>query len=85
MYFRKALDLFRSTEVSAEMARTELELALVLMEQARLHIHQTEGSREWKLGLRVLSTLRTLRILAPRETLATAFVALVALALWRKR
>jgi hypothetical protein len=56
--YLKALAAFRQAGMRAEIARTELELALVLTYQANQTIHETEGSWEWKFGLRVLDVLK---------------------------
>jgi tetratricopeptide (TPR) repeat protein len=65
--YLKALSAFRQAEMNAEMARTELDLARVLSIQARQTIAETQGSREWRFGLRILGIINVVRALAFRE------------------
>jgi len=58
--FLKALMSFRDAGMKAEIARTEIELALLLFKQASTTISETQGSWEWKLGMRVLGIFRAI-------------------------
>jgi tetratricopeptide (TPR) repeat protein len=71
--YLKALASFRIAGMRAEIARTELELAFVLVRQADQAIHETQGSREWKFGLRVLGTLKVVLALSSPKSIANAF------------
>jgi hypothetical protein len=49
--------------MKAEVARTELEFASVLARKARMTIAQTQGSWEWKIGIRILSIWKFIKAL----------------------
>ena len=66
--YQRALAAFSEAQMMGELARTELELAFVLAIKARQHIAQTQASREWQWGLRVLGVLKVLwALLGPKR------------------
>lgn len=76
--YQRALAAFRAAEMNAEIARAELELAFVLSIEARRTISNTQGSSEWKFGLRVLGVLKVISALALKEaTIAVTAVILL--------
>ena len=75
--YLKALSAFREAEMNAEIARTELDLARVLSIQARQTIAETQGSREWKFGLRILGVINVVRALAFKEIIMIVLILLL--------
>jgi tetratricopeptide (TPR) repeat protein len=75
--YLKALWAFREAEMNAEIARTELDLARVLSIQARQTITETQGSREWKFGLRILGVINVVRALAFKEIIMIVLILLL--------
>ena len=75
--YLKALSAFRSAEMKAEVARTELELAYVLSLQARQKVAETQGSWEWKFGLRVLGALKVIHALGLTRTILAAVMVFI--------
>jgi tetratricopeptide (TPR) repeat protein len=76
-YYLEALEAFKAAGMKAEIARTELELASVLSTEARRTIAETQGSWEWKFGLRVLGALKVIHALGLTKTILAAIVVCV--------
>lgn len=65
--YTRALEAFQRAGMKAEIARTQLELAVVLTQHAARAIKHTQGSWEWKFGLRTLSMARLVLALLRRS------------------
>ncbi len=57
--------------MKAEIARTQIELAILESQLAARITNKTEGSAEWKFGSRMLGVLKILAHLAPVESAFT--------------